>query len=112
MGANYCSLNPLLPTSSNRDGWATSGASVCIFTSNVVDDATVTTLTASFDHSVLRSLWQSYQAEHTFNSGIATSDELLFSMGIKWINQADYVSGIAINFASAVNVNLSWELIR
>jgi hypothetical protein len=111
-GGNYSSLSPISTGVSNWDGWATAGASACIFTSNVVNDATVSTLTASFDHSELRSLWQTYQAEHTFNSGIATSDELLFSMGIKFFSQPDYSNGIAVNFSAAVNVNFSWELIR
>jgi hypothetical protein len=111
-GGNYSYLSPISTGVSNWDGWATAGASACIFTSNVVNDATVSTLTASFDHSELRSLWQTYQAEHTFNSGIATSVELLFSMGIKFFSQPDYSNGIAVNFSAAVNVNFSWELIR
>ena len=112
MGGNYSYLSPVSTGASGWDGWGTVGASACIFTSNVVNDTTVSTLTASFDHSELRSLWQCYQAEHTYNSGIAASDELLLSMGIKTFSQPDYSNGIAINFSSAVNVNFSWELIR
>ncbi|NUT73459.1 phage tail protein [Pseudomonas sp. C1C7] len=112
IGANYCFLSPALTTSSNYDtGWTT--PSPCtIFTNNFVNDATVTTLTASFDHNQLRSLWQSYQAEHTLGSTSAVSDELLFAMGIKNHPITDYSVGIAVNFSAAVNVSLSWELIR
>lgn len=112
LGGNYSYLNPTVTTSSNWDGWSTVGASVGIFTSNVVNDTTVSTLSASFDHAELRSLWQVFQSEHTLGSGNASSDELLFGMGIKSFSQADYSNGIAINFASAINVHLSWELIR
>lgn len=112
LGANYCSLNPTVGTSSNWDGWSSAGAPALIFSSNLVGDTTVSTLTASFDHAELRSLWQVYQAEHTLGAVNAASDELLFSMGIKTFAQTDYSSGIAINFSAAVNVNFSWELIR
>jgi hypothetical protein len=33
-------------------------------------------------------------------------------MGLKSVGPADYANGIAVNFAAAVNVNFSWELIR
>jgi hypothetical protein len=112
MGGNYCFLSPVLTTSSNFDAGWTAAMPCTIFTNNFVNDVTVTTLTASFEHSQLRSLWQSYQAEHTLNSTSAVSDELLFSMGIKNHPVADYVSGIAVNFSAAVNVSFSWELIR
>ncbi|MGV8889529.1 MAG: phage tail protein [Pseudomonas sp.] len=112
VGGNYCFLSPALTTSSNHDGGWTTPMPCVIFTNNFVNDATVTTLTASFDHSQLRSLWQSYQAEHMLGSTSAVSDELLFSMGIKNHPVSDYVTGIAVNFAAAVNVSLSWELIR
>lgn len=112
LGGNYCYLNPTVNYSNNWDGWGTAGASVGIFTSNVVNDTTVSSLTASFDHSELRSLWQVYQAEHTYGASNASSDELLFGMGLKAFSQADYANGIAINFAAAVNVLVSWELIR
>ncbi|WP_434572171.1 phage tail protein [Pseudomonas sp. Z3-8] len=112
LGGNYCSLNPTVGTSSNWDGWSAAGAPALIFSSNVAGDTTVSTLTASFDHSELRSLWQVYQAEHTLGAVNAASDELLFSMGIKTFAQSDYSNGIAVNFSAAVNVNFSWELIR
>ncbi|MEO4014755.1 MULTISPECIES: phage tail protein [Pseudomonas] len=112
VGGNYCFLSPALTTSSNHDGGWTTPMPCVIFTNNFVNDATVTTLTASFDHSQLRSLWQSYQAEHMLGSTSAVSDELLFSMGIKNHPVSDYATGIAVNFAAAVNVSLSWELIR
>lgn len=112
LGGNYCYLNPTVGTSGNWDGWSTAGATACIFTSNVLNDTTVSTLTASFDHNELRSLWQVYQAEHTLGASNASSDELLFSMGLKNLSPGDYSNGIAINFSSAVNVNFSWELIR
>lgn len=115
LGGNYCYLSPVSPTSGNNPGgWnATSGSTCVLFTSNVLSDVTVSTLTASFDHSQLRSLWQCYQAEHTLGASTADSDELLLSMGIK-SHQAltDYSVGIAVNFSDAVNVHLSWELIR
>ncbi|VVM66625.1 hypothetical protein PS684_05609 [Pseudomonas fluorescens] len=112
LGGNYCYLSPTVGTSNNWDGWATPGGAALIFSSNVVSDTTVSTLTASFDHNELRSLWQAYQAEHTWGAGTAASDELLFSMGLKSVGPADYANGIAVNFAAAVNVNFSWELIR
>lgn len=116
VGGNYCFLSPVSPSSSNHAvGWADpANPTPCmLFTSNVLNDVTVSALTASFDHSQLRSLWQVYQAEHTLGSTSAESDELLLSMGIK-SHQAltDYSVGIAVNFSNAVNVNLSWELIR
>jgi len=116
LGGNYCFLSPVLTTSSNfSTGWANPANPVpcMLFTNNVLSDVTVSTLTASFDHSQLRSLWQVYQAEHTYGSASADSDELLLSMGMKSHQAlADYSSGIAVNFADAVNVHLSWELIR
>lgn len=112
VGGNYCFLSPALTTSSNHDGGWANPMPCVIFTNNFVNDATVTTLTASFDHSQLRSLWQSYQTEHMLGSTSAVSDELLFSMGIKNHPVSDYATGIAVNFAAAVNVSLSWELIR
>lgn len=112
VGGNYCFLSPALTTSSNHDGGWTNPMPCVIFTNNFVNDATVTTLTASFDHLQLRSLWQSYQAEHMLGSTSAVSDELLFSMGIKNHPVSDYATGIAVNFSAAVNVSLSWELIR
>ncbi|UVM49341.1 phage tail protein [Pseudomonas sp. B21-015] len=112
VGGNYCYLSPAVTTSSNHDtGWTTPLPCV-IFTNNFVNDVTVTTLTASFDHNQVRSLWQSYQAEHLLGSTSAASDELLFSMGIKNHPVSDYVTGIAVNFVAAVNVSFSWELIR
>lgn len=112
LGGNYCFLNPTVGTSSNWDGWAVPGGGALIFSSNLVSDTTVSTLTASFDHNELRSLWQTFQAEHTWGAANAASDELLFSMGLKSLGPSDYANGIAINFAAAVNVNFSWELIR
>jgi len=112
LGANYCFLNPKAAASSNWDGWAIAGETVRVITNNEVSDTTVSTLTASFDHSMLRSLWQTYQAEHAFGADNGSSDELLFSMGIKNLLPSDYANGVAINFSAAVNINLSWELIR
>ncbi|KAF2393102.1 phage tail protein [Pseudomonas frederiksbergensis] len=112
MGGNYSLMTPPSSAVISADGWSTPGFAVCIFTNNVVYDTTVSTLVASFDHSESRSLWQSYQAEHTFNATNGNSDELLLSMGIKTFSQPDYTSGIAINFSAAINVHLSWELIR
>jgi len=112
VGSNYCFLSPALTTSSNYDAGWTTPSPCTIFTNNFVNDVTVTTLTASFDHNQSRSLWQSYQAEHTLGSTSAVSDELLFSMGIKNHPITDYVAGIAVNFSAAVNISFSWELIR
>lgn len=112
VGGNYCYLSPALTTSSNHDAGWTAPLPCVIFSNNYINDVTVTTLTASFDHNQIRSLWQSYQTEHLLGSTSAVSDELLFSMGIKNHPVSDYATGIAINFAAAVNVSLSWELIR
>lgn len=116
VGGNYSYLSPALTTISNNSGGWTNPASpgMCVlFTNNFINDVTVSTVTASFDHSQLRSLWQCFQAEHTLGATNADSDELLLSMGIKG-HQAltDYSVGIAVNFTNAVNVHLSWELIR
>jgi hypothetical protein len=113
-GGNYCFLSPILTGSSNNaGGWNTSTVYPCVlFTNNIVNDVTVSTLAASFDHANLRSLWQCYQAEHNLGQSNADSDELLLSMGIKTHPITDYSVGIAVNFADAVNVQLSWELIR
>ncbi|KIQ58373.1 hypothetical protein, partial [Pseudomonas fluorescens] len=116
LGGNYSYLSPVATTPGNNAvGWATpSSPYMCVlFSSNVVNDVSVSTVTASFDHTQSRSLWQSYQAEHTLGATIADSDELLLSMGIKG-HQAltDYSVGIGVNFTNAVNVHLSWEIIR
>ncbi|MGY2440399.1 phage tail protein [Pseudomonas sp. SDO52101_S400] len=113
-GGNYCYLSPTATTSANNaTGWNPATLYPCVlFTNNVLNDVTVSTLAASFDHMQLRSLWQSFQAEHTLGQTIADSDELLLSMGIKNHPQTDYSVGIPINFSDAVNVQLSWELIR
>ncbi|MBV4464220.1 hypothetical protein AB7M29_001779 [Pseudomonas sp. F-14 TE3623] len=112
LGGNYSFLSPAATTASGWNGWSTANDAVRIFTSNVLNDTTISTLAASFDHTQARSLWQAYQAEHTYGAGIADSDELLLSMGIKAFSQSDYSNGIAINFSAAVNVNFTWELIR
>lgn len=112
VGGNYSLINPVSTgVASHSTGW--SAPMPCIInTNNVVNDVTVSTLTASFDHVQLRSLWQSYQTEHLLGSTSSESDELLFSMGIKNHPLNDYATGIAINFSAAVNINLTWELIR
>ncbi|AOS39174.1 phage tail protein [Pseudomonas brassicacearum] len=113
VGGNYSYLSPALQSiGNNAVGW--SGSYMCVlFSNNVVNDVTVSTVTASFDHSQSRSLWQCFQAEHTLGATNADSDELLLSMGIKG-HQAltDYSVGIGVNFTNAINVHLSWELIR
>lgn len=113
-GGNYSYLSPVSTgVSNNAGGWNPATLQPCvIFTNNIVYDVTVSTLTASFDHANLRSLWQSYQAEHNLGQSNADSDELLLSMGIKTHPITDYSLGIAVNFADAVNVQLSWELVR
>ncbi|SFO04925.1 hypothetical protein SAMN03159304_01740 [Pseudomonas sp. NFACC24-1] len=116
LGGNYSYLSPAASTPGNNAvGWAnTASPYMCVlFSNNVVNDVSVATVTASFDHAQSRSLWQSYQAEHTLGATNADSDELLLSMGIKG-HQAltDYSVGIAVNFTNAINVHLSWELIR
>jgi hypothetical protein len=118
VGGNYSYLSPVSENPGNNAvGWANPPSllmAMCvIFSNNVINDVTLSTVTASFDHTQLRSLWQSYHAEHTLGSTSAESDELLLSMGIKG-HQAltDYSVGIAVNFTNAVNVHLSWELIR
>lgn len=107
-------MNPISTgIASHAAGWNPATPYPCtIFTNNIVNDVTVSTLMASFDHTQLRSLWQSYQAEHNLAQTVADSDELLLSMGIKSHPVTDYSVGIAINFADAVNVQLTWELIR
>jgi hypothetical protein len=113
-GGNYSYLSPVSTgVSNNALGWSPATVSPCVlFTNNTVNDVTVSTLVASFDHANLRSLWQCYQAEHNLGQSNADSDELLLSMGIKAHPITDYSVGIAVNFADAVNVQLSWELIR
>jgi hypothetical protein len=113
-GGSYSFLAPALNTIySYAGGWAAASPSTCALFTSILNSVTVTTATASFDHAQLRSIWQSYQAEHTLGATNAESDELLLSMGIKE-HQAltDYSVGIGINFTNAVNVHLSWELIR
>ncbi|WP_058543736.1 hypothetical protein [Pseudomonas fluorescens] len=113
VGGNYSYLSPALQSITSQAGGWSSPYMCVLFSNNVVNDVTVSTVTASFDHSQSRSLWQCFQAEHTLGSTNAESDELLLSMGIKG-HQAltDYSVGIAVNFTNAINVHLSWELIR
>ncbi|MBK5510642.1 phage tail protein [Pseudomonas sp. TH15] len=113
-GGNYSYLSPVSTGSANNaGGWNPATLYPCVlFTNNVLNDVTVSTLAASFDHTQLRSVWQSFQAEHTLGQTVADSDELLLSMGIKSHPLTDYSAGIPINFSEAVNVQLSWELIR
>ncbi|UZE07465.1 phage tail protein [Pseudomonas corrugata] len=113
VGGNYSYLSPALQSIGNQAGGWSSPYMCVLFSNNVVNDVTVSTVTASFDHSQSRSLWQCFQAEHTLGATTADSDELLLSMGIKG-HQAltDYSVGIAVNFTNAINVHLSWELIR
>ncbi|RRW63474.1 phage tail protein [Pseudomonas fluorescens] len=113
-GGNYSYLSPVSTgVSNNALGWNPATVSPCVlFSNNTVNDVTVSTLVASFDHANLRSLWQCYQAEHNLGQSNADSDELLLSMGIKSHPITDYSVGIAINFGDAVNVQLSWALFR
>ena len=111
-GSNYSYLNPTVSNGIfNHDGWKSPGG-FGVFTNNVVNDVTIANLNASFDHGTGRSLWNCYQAEHTFGAIDASSDELLFSMAIKGHSAAEYQTGIALNFTNAVNLQLAWELIR
>ncbi|WP_053178317.1 hypothetical protein [Pseudomonas kilonensis] len=113
VGGNYSYLSPALQSIGNQAGGWSSPYMCVLFSNNVVNDVTVSTVTASFDHAQSRSLWQCFQAEHTLGATNADSDELLLSMGIKG-HQAltDYSVGIGVNFTNAINVHLSWELIR
>lgn len=113
-GGNYSLMAPVSTSViSHAGGWNPAAVYPCtLFTNNVINDVTVSTLSASFDHNQLRSLWQCFQAEHTLGQTTADSDELLLSMGIKSHPATDYSVGIPINFSDAVNVQLSWELIR
>lgn len=112
LGGNYAYLNASkLHYVAVRDGWKAIAPCV-LFTSNAVNDVTITTAHASFEHEAGRSLWQSYQAQHTDGALDATADELLFSMGIKEHSSTEYTTGVAINFSNAANVHMTWELIR
>ena len=112
VGSSHCYLTPGASTIGyNSSSWL--GMTPCaIFTNNVINDVTVSSLNASFDHSQLRSHWQVFQTQHELGSTSASRDELLLGMGIKSHAVTDYSSGIAINFAGASNVHFSWELIR
>jgi hypothetical protein len=112
LGGNYIYMTPGSQSIASMQGWGASRGVCGLMSNNVVNDVTVSTLTASFDHKEARSLWQCYQTEHTLGDVTAISDELLFSMGIKNHPQTDYDNGIAINFSSAVNMQLTWEVIR
>jgi len=111
LGGNYSFLNPNNTVSAGWSGWSTPN-DACRIMTNFLNDTTISTLTASFEHVQGRSLWQVYQAEHSFGALVADSDELLLGMGVKAFSQSDYTNGIAINFYEAVNVHFSWELIR
>ncbi|WP_194790122.1 phage tail protein [Pseudomonas sp. UFMG81] len=112
LGSNYSYLNPTVGnTIYNHDGWKTPSG-YAVFTNNVVGDVTIANANVSFDHGIGRSLWNLYQAEHLFGAADAASDELLFSMAMKGHAAPEYQTGIALNFASAVNLQLAWELIR
>jgi hypothetical protein len=112
VGASYTFLSPgVASIGSNTAGWTGKTPSV-ILTNNEVGDVTLSTLTASFDHSQFRSLWQTFQSQHGLNSTSAARDEALHGIGIKNHPMADYASGIAVNFSNAVNVHFVWELIR
>ncbi|HWH88174.1 MAG TPA: phage tail protein [Pseudomonas sp.] len=95
----------------NPSGW-TAKHPIVICSNNAVGDASVSTLTAGFDHTQLRSLWQTFQSQHNLGSMDASKDEALHGIGIKTHPVADYTSGIAVNFSNAVNVHFLWELIR
>jgi hypothetical protein len=112
VGASYTFLSPgIQAIGGNPAGWADKSTSV-IFTNNQIGDVTVSSLTASFDHSQFRSLWRTFQAQHQLGSSSADKDELLHGIGIKGHPIADYTTGIALNFVNAVNVHFVWELIR
>lgn len=85
LGGNYSYLNPSLQGIGNWDGWSTPSATCFIFSPGDPADVTISTLTASFDHTEVRSLWQVYQAEHTLGSSNASSDELLLGWGLRAI---------------------------
>ncbi|SDS47633.1 phage tail protein [Pseudomonas granadensis] len=112
LGSSYTFLSPGVQTiGGNPAGWTAKNPSV-ISTNNAVGDVTVSTLTASFDHTQLRSLWQTFQSQHGLGATDASKDEALHGIGIKNHLIADYTSGIAVNFSNAVNVHFLWELIR
>lgn len=114
LGSNYSYVSPAVSNNIfNYDGWKP-GVFIGynVFTNNVVNDVTISTVNVSFGHDAGRSLWSCYQAEHTLGAVDATSDELLLSMAIKGHVASEYQSGIALNFSNAVNLQLAWELIR
>jgi len=112
VGSSYSYLSPGAVTiGGDGSGWIAKTPCV-ITTNNYVNDVTVSSLSASFDHSQLRSLWQVFQAQHDLGSTSSNRDEMLHGMGIKNHPVTDYTTGIAVNFVGAVNIHLSWELIR
>ncbi|WP_085712885.1 MULTISPECIES: phage tail protein [unclassified Pseudomonas] len=112
VGSSYTFLSPgTQAISGNPAGWTGKYPTV-ITTNNEVGDVTVSTLTASFDHSQLRSLWQTFQSQHGLGSTSALKDEALHGIGIKNHPVTDYTSGIGVNFSNAVNVHIVWELLR
>lgn len=111
VGWNYSCLNPTAVSATGYDGWG-SPAGFGVFTSNVLNDVSISNLNVSFDHGLGRSLWNVFQAEHTYGVANAASDELLLGMAIRGHSVADYQTGIAVNFSNAVNLQLAWELIR
>ncbi|MFW9085174.1 phage tail protein [Pseudomonas sp. P2758] len=110
MGSSYTFLSPGAQTVAYNQGWP---STPCLINSNnFTNDVAVSTLTASFDHSRMRSMWQVFQVQHEAGSSSGGRDELLHGMGIKGLSVTDYATGIAVNFADAVNAQLTWELIR
>lgn len=110
-GGAYAYLSPISTAVATADLWNAPGGPT-ISSANEVGECTLTSLSAGFDHGTGRSMWQCFQAEHLYGRANATGDELLLSMSVKNLAQADYDSSFAMSFVNCVNAQVSWELMR
>ncbi|MGA6104737.1 hypothetical protein [Pseudomonas solani] len=111
MGASsaYCVPgNAAVVTESYWNGYTP----LTISSNNAVGDIFQTSINAGFDHASARSMWQTYQVEHTYGAQVASSDELLFSMGVKTIQSSDYENGISISYSNCTNAVFTWSVYK
>ncbi|WP_435635266.1 hypothetical protein ACSC9U_04260 [Pseudomonas solani] len=99
-------------TAVTTEGFWNSSTPMILSSNGAVGDVFQSSINAGFEHASARSMWQSYQVEHTYGSQVASSDELLLSMGIKALQSSDYENGIAVSYSNCTNAVFTWSVYK
>lgn len=87
-------------------------SSLVVSSNNLVGDVFQTAINVGFDHANGRSMWQTYQAEHTYADKSHASDELLLGMGLMKIQASDYENGVALFYRNCSGASFTWSVFK